>query len=153
MNENISNLLVDDSVDYKEECTTLNIRNVLSRKVGHDIKTRNYTRKETIEDLAEQKRRACGKGISSEDGKRRFSINKPQAQLCLKYSSMKGLNAKNLEDKVIVLISNKSRQQYLPTFLKPDILNSIIRVKHSPNKLTIQNPFIGNDLNRDWRWL
>jgi hypothetical protein len=29
MNENISNLLVDDSVDYKEECTTLNNRNVL----------------------------------------------------------------------------------------------------------------------------
>lgn len=150
MSKNISNLIADGFIVYKHVLLQPK-KNVLYPEAEHTTKPRKYNTKKPIEDLSVQKYIPCGNGISFEDGKRRFSINK-QSQLCLKYFPGKGLNAKNLDDKVIVLISNKSRQQFLPTFLKPNILNSI-RVNYSPNKLTVQSQFIGNDLNGDWRWL
>jgi hypothetical protein len=105
----------------------LNNRNVLSRKVGHDIKTRNYTTKKTIEDLAEQKYRACGKGIKFEDLKRRFSVNKPQAQQCLKHFHEVGVlfTAQDLTSQGIDLISNTNPQQYFRMSIKPYILQNL----------------------------
>ncbi|MGI8832013.1 MAG: hypothetical protein ACR2IS_05175 [Nitrososphaeraceae archaeon] len=88
MSKNISNLIADGFIVYKHVPIQPK-KNVLYPEAEHTTKPRKYTTKMPIEDLTIQKYRACGNGISFEDGKRRFSINKPQAQRCLKYPMRK----------------------------------------------------------------
>ena len=69
--------------DYQQKNVLLQAcENIPLPEVGHS--KRKYNTKEDIQDLAREKRKSSGYGITVEDVIRRFSVTKRQAQLSLK---------------------------------------------------------------------
>jgi hypothetical protein len=101
--------------------------NILSRQVAHvPIRCRRITRK-IIEDLATEKYRSCGKGITFQDLQKAFFLTKPQAQRSLKYyhDGRVLFTAGDLNSQGIYLIENTNPQQYFPSCKKADILEDL----------------------------
>jgi hypothetical protein len=90
------------------------------------IGRRRVTRK-TIEDLATEKYRSYGKGITFEDLQRWFSLRKPQAQRSIKHLHTRQVifTAGDLNSQGIFLIENTNPQQYFPACLKADIVENL----------------------------
>lgn len=126
MTKNISNLIADGRKNVLHQA----YENV--PEVGHS--KRKYITKEEIQDLAREKRKLSGYGITVEDVIRRFSITKAQAQLCLKNFRRKGVlfTARHLIDQGIDLISSTKPQQYFSMQDKPCILENLKRKKNIP---------------------
>lgn len=106
-------------LDYKS--------NVLEHQVAHvPIAGRQITRK-TIEGLATEKYRSCGKGITFEDLQKRFSLRKTRVQRSLKHfhDCHVLFTGGDLISQGIHLIQNTNPQQYFPTCIKYDIVEDL----------------------------
>jgi len=100
---------------------------VLDRQVAHiTIGCRRITRK-TIEDLAIEKYRLCGKGITIKEVQERFSLRKAKVQRSLKHFHRNRtlFTAGDLNSQGIYLIQNTNPQQYFPAAIKADILENL----------------------------
>ena len=115
---------------------------VLDPQVAHvPIGRRRITRK-TIEDLAIEKYRCSGKGITFEDLQRKFFVRKTQVQRTLKHFHIRQVifTAGDLNSQGIYLIENTNPQQYFPACLKADIVENLKKrtnnVQLNPRDLT-----------------
>jgi hypothetical protein len=101
---------------------------VLDSEVAQPIGRRRVTRK-TIEDLAIEKYRLCGKGITIKEVQERFLFKKTRAQRSLKYfhGGQVLFTAGDLNSQGIHLIENINPQQYFPACLKADIVENLKR--------------------------
>jgi hypothetical protein len=95
---------------------------------------RNYISKEKVETIAIEKYRENGLGITFEDMRREFSVNKAKAQQKLKYFRVRGVlfTAKDLALEGITGIPNKNPQQYFPTCIKSEIIEGLSKRKNVP---------------------
>lgn len=120
--------------------------NVLDHQLAHvPIGCRRITRK-IIEDLAIEKYRSCGKGITFQDLQRRFSLRKTRAQRSLKhYHGGVLFTAGDLNSQGIYLLQNTNPQQYFPSCIKSDILENLKKRLNVQIQPTGSN-LIGSDL-------
>jgi hypothetical protein len=120
-------MIADNAYPYCESQNVLpdSKLNVPDPQVPH-ISGRRITGK-TIEDLALEKYRSCGKGITFEDVQRRFSLRKAQVQRSLKHFHMRRVifTAWDLNTQGINLIENTNPQQYFPSCIKADIIEDL----------------------------
>jgi hypothetical protein len=95
-------------------------------EVGHIVGC-NRISKHSIEDLAVEKYKSCGLGITFEDIQGRFCVTKPRAQRCLKYFRTEDIlfTAQYLIDQGIHLIQNTSPQQYFPSCIRAEIIENL----------------------------
>jgi hypothetical protein len=99
---------------------------------------RAYISKEKIEEIAIEKYRSNGKGITFKDVITKFSIEKPRAQRSLKHFHATGVlfTAEDLICQGIDLVGNKNPQQYFPTNIKAEILDNLRKRKTVPVEAT-----------------
>ena len=121
-------------------------------QVAHIPITGRRVTRNTIEDLATEKYRSCGKGITFEDLQRRFSLRKNQAQRSLKHfrdDCELLFTAGDLNSQEIYLIENTNPQQYFPSCIKADIIEDLKkRSKNVQVHPTVYNSSInGNALS------
>jgi hypothetical protein len=83
-----------------------------------------YITKHNVEKIAIEKYRKNGLGITFEDIKRRFSVNKTEAQRKLKYFHGRDVlfTAKDITFEAPGILENKSPQRYFPTRIKAEII-------------------------------
>ena len=95
-------------------------------EVGHIVGC-NRISKHSIEDLAVEKYKSCGLGITFEDIQERFCVTKPRAQRCLKYFRTEDIlfTAQYLIGQGIHLIQNTSPQQYFPSCIRAEIIENL----------------------------
>jgi hypothetical protein len=102
--------------------------NIRDGEVAHvPTAGRRITRK-TIEDLAIEKYRLCGKGITIKEVQERFSIRKAKVQRSLKHFHRNStlFTARDLDCQGIFL-QNTNPQQYFPSSIKADIIEDLKR--------------------------
>lgn len=106
--------------------------NVPVVEVGHGMFHRSYISEQKIKEIATEKYRSSGYGITFEDLTSRFPIKRPKAQRSLKHFHARGIlfTAKDLISQGIDLIQNTSPQQYFPTCIKADILEGFKKRKN-----------------------
>jgi hypothetical protein len=110
---------------------------VLDPQVAHvPIGCSRITRK-TIEDLAIETYRSCGKGITIKEVQEKFSFKKTRAQRSLKHFHIRQVifTAGDLNSQGIFLIENTNPQQYFPACLKADIVENL---KKRTNNVLVQ---------------
>jgi len=88
------------------------------------LSLKEYVRKHIVEKIAIEKYQENGLGITFEDIKREFSLNKAKAQRTLKYFHDRQVlfTANNLKSEGITVLKNTSPQQYFPTCIKSKIV-------------------------------
>ena len=87
---------------------------------------RNYISKDKIENIAIEKYRQNGLGITFEDIEKECSVNKTKAQRKLKhFHSRKCFLQQTTLTQGITAIQNKSPQQYFPTCIKAEIIEGL----------------------------
>jgi hypothetical protein len=81
---------------------------------------------------AMQKYRRGGHGITFDDIRKEFSVNKGEAQRRLKYFHTKEVlfTANDLISERIIVLKNKSPQEYFPTCIKADIIEALTKQKN-----------------------
>src|SRR6478672_603685 len=106
--------------------------NVPLDELGHGIFPRSYTSERKMNDIAIEKYKSSGYGITFEDLTTRFHIKKSQAQRSMKHFHAKGIlfTAEDLISQEIYLIQNTNPQQYFPTCIKADIIQDIKKRKN-----------------------
>jgi hypothetical protein len=120
--------------------------NVPDSKVVHVSTTDLRITRKTVEDLAIEKYRYSGKGITYQDLQDRCSLKKKRAQRSLKHFHMNQVlfTAGDLTSKGIILLQNTNPQQYFPACIKADILEDIkkrsINVQVEPTVSNLSNP-------------
>lgn len=107
-------------------------RNVLVGKIGRSIVHRRCITEEKIKEIAIEKYKSTGKGITIQDVIERFALKKQQAQRSLKHFHAKGIifTAEDLINQGIYLIQNTNPQQYFAVCVKADILEDIKKRKN-----------------------
>ncbi|HXP52700.1 MAG TPA: hypothetical protein VN922_22285, partial [Bacteroidia bacterium] len=105
---------------------------VLLGEVAHIMCTRKYIIKDKIEKIAIERYRQNGLGITFEDIKKEFLINKRKAQRTLKYLHEGDIifTASDLISEGINILQNKSPQQYFPTCIKAVIIEDLGKRKN-----------------------
>ena len=95
-------------------------KSVLLGKVAHMLSTRKYISNKEMEDIAIQKYRRGGHGITFDDIRREFSVNKDKAQRRLKHFHAKEVlfTANDLISEGINVLKNKSPQEFFPTCIQ-----------------------------------
>jgi hypothetical protein len=95
------------------------------------LSTRKYISNKEIEDIAMQKYRRGGHGITFDDIRREFSVNKDKAQRRLKYFHAKEVlfTANDLTSEGINVLKNKSPQEYFPTCIRAEIIEALTKQK------------------------
>lgn len=125
--------MVDDlhSSDDKNVLLQMN-ENVPIDELVQSTHLRGYILKKRIEDLAIEKYRSTGNGITFQDLRREFLIKKSKAQRSLKHFHAKGVlfTGKDLISQGIDLIRNKNPQQYFPSCIKPKTLEDLKKRKN-----------------------
>jgi hypothetical protein len=106
-------------------------RNVPLVEVDHTRCVRKYISKKMIEELAIEKYKSNGNGITFEDIERKFLVKKSKAQRSLKYLHERGVlfTAQDLLRQGVNLIPNKNPQQYFPSYMKADIIEDFKKKK------------------------
>jgi hypothetical protein len=101
---------------------------VLDPQVAHVQIGRQRITRNTIEDLAIEKYRSGGKGITFKDVQRRFSLRKAKVQRSLKHFHRNRtlFTARDLDCQGISL-QNTNPQQYFPSSIKADIIEDLKR--------------------------
>jgi hypothetical protein len=91
------------------------------------LSIRKYISKDNVEKIAIGKYRENGLGITFEDIKIEFSVNKGKAQRTLKYFHEQKVlfTANDLIIEGIPALQNKSPQQYFPTCMKAEIIEDL----------------------------
>src|SRR6476620_10028985 len=117
--------------------------NVPLDELGHGIFPRSYTSERKMNDIAIEKYKSSGYGITFEDLTTRFRIKRSQAQRSLKHFHARGIlfTAEDLISQGIDLVENKSPQQYFPTCIKADIIENLKKRKNvlvDPTEVTSQ---------------
>jgi hypothetical protein len=107
--------------------------------------------KKIIEDLAVEKYRSCGKGITFEDLQRKFYIRKARVQRSLKHFHEEHVlfTAEDLNSQGIYFIRNTNPQQYFPSCIKSDVLENLkkrLNVQVQPTGSNLYN--LSNHSNR-----
>jgi hypothetical protein len=99
-------------------------RNVPVAEVDHIRCVRKYISKKMIEELAVEKYKSNGNGITFEDIEIRFMLKKSKAQRSLKHFHERGIlfTAQDLLRQGVNLIPNRNPQQYFPSYMKADII-------------------------------
>jgi hypothetical protein len=125
--------------------------NVPVSELGHGVLARSYTSEQKIKDIAIEKYRSGGNGITFQDVIERFSVKKSQAQRSLKHFHARGIlfTAEDLISQGIDLVENKSPQQYFPTCIKADIIENLKKRKNvlvDPTEVTSSNAPLSNVL-------
>jgi hypothetical protein len=94
-----------------------------------------------IQDIAIEKYRSHGYGITFEDLIETFSVKKKKAQRSLKHFYSKDVlfTAQSLISQGIHLIQNTSPQQYFPSCIKAEIIENL---KNRKNGVLVQPPKI-----------
>jgi hypothetical protein len=102
------------------------------------LSSRKYISKEKIEEVAKQNYRKNGRGITFEDLKKEFSVNKGKAQRRLKYFHDRDIlfTANDLISEEINILQNKSPQEYFPTCIKAEIIKDLNKRKNIQVKPT-----------------
>ena len=100
-------------------------------KVAHVLSTRKYISNKEIEDIAMQKYRRGGHGITFDNIRKEFSVDKGEAQRTLKYFHAKEVlfTANDLISEGIIILKNKSPQEYFPTCIKAEIIEALTKQK------------------------
>jgi hypothetical protein len=122
---------------------------VLDPQVAHvPIGRRRITRK-TIEDLAIEKYRLCGKGITIKEVQERFSLRKAKVQRSLKHFHRNRtlFTARDLDCHGISL-QNTNPQQYFPSSIKADIIEDLKRRSANVQVRPTGSNLIGSTLTR-----
>ena len=85
-----------------------------------------------LNEIATEKYKSSGYGITFEDLTTRFRIKRPQAQRSLKHFHARGIlfTAVDLINQGINLIQNTNPQQYFPTCIKADIIEGFKKRKN-----------------------
>jgi len=125
--------------------------NVPVSELGHGVLARSYTSEYKIKDIAIEKYRSGGNGITFKDVIERFPLKKAQAQRSLKHFHARGIlfTAEDLISQGIDLVENKSPQQYFPTCIKADIIENLKKRKNvlvDPTEVTSSNAPLSNVL-------
>jgi hypothetical protein len=121
--------------------------NVLDHQLAHlPIGCQRITRK-TIEDLAIEKYRSGGKGITFNDVQRRFSLRKAKVQRSLKHFHRNKtlFTARDLDCRGISL-QNTNPQHYFPSSIKADIIEDLKRRSANVPVQPTGSNLIGSDL-------
>jgi hypothetical protein len=95
--------------------------------------SRRYIKLERIETIAIQKYRSSGHGITFQDLRKEFSINKKSsAQRMLKFFHAKNIlfTANDLISERIGLLANTNPQQYFPRSIKEEIVQNLSKRKN-----------------------
>jgi hypothetical protein len=95
------------------------------------LSLRKYITKDSVEKIATEKYRENGLGITFEDVKGEFSVNKGKAQRTLKYFHGRYVlfTANDLILDGLNILENKSPQQYFPTCIKAEIIENLSKRK------------------------
>jgi hypothetical protein len=118
----------DYSYTKLEESVLLDSKsNVQDSEVVHVPTTRRRITRKIVEDLAIEKYRYSGKGITYQDLQNRCSLKKKRAQRSLKHFHMNQVlfTAGDLTSKGIIILQNTNPQQYFPVCIKADILEDL----------------------------
>src|SRR5919198_6736660 len=109
-------------------------KNVPIAELGHSVIRRRYILQREIIEVAIEKYRISGYGITFEDLTNRFPIKKPQAQRSLKHFHAKGFlfTAEDLISQGFDLIQNTNPQRYFPACIKADIIEDLKYRKNVP---------------------
>jgi hypothetical protein len=113
------------------------------------LSVRKYISKDNVEKIAIGKYRENGLGITFEDIKIEFSVNKGKAQRTLKYFHEGDVlfTANDLIVEGITALQNKSPQQYFPTCMKAGIIEDLGRRKSvlvKPTEVTFSKAPLSN---------
>ena len=108
--------------------------NVPLDELGHGIFARRYISERKMNDIATEKYKSSGYGITFEDLTTSFRIKRPQAQRSLKHFHARCIlfTAQDLISQGIDLIQNTNPQQYFPTCIKADIMEGFKKRKNVP---------------------
>jgi hypothetical protein len=106
---------------------------------------RNYISKDKMEKMAIEKYQQNGLGITFEDIKKEFSVNKARAQRKLKHFHDRKVlfTANDLIIEGITVLQNRSPQQYFPTCIKAEIIEGLSKrrnVQVKPTEVTSSKP-------------
>ena len=105
--------------------------NVLVGELRHGIVPRSYIPEHKIKQIASEKYKSSGYGITFEDLTTRFRIKRPQAQRSLKHFHARGIfTGVDLINQGIDLIQNTNPQQYFPTCINADIIECFKKRKN-----------------------
>jgi hypothetical protein len=106
--------------------------NVPLDELGHGIFPRSYISERKMNDIAIEKYKSSGYGITFEDLTTSFRIKRSQAQRSLKHFHARGVlfTRVDLINHGIDLIQNTNPQQYFPTCIKADILEGLKKRKN-----------------------
>jgi hypothetical protein len=112
--------------------TVHNVPNATSQSVpldelGQSVIPRSYISEHKIKEIAVEKYRCSGKGITFNDVRQRFHVKKAQAQRSLKHFHAKGIlfTAEDLSTRGIDLAQNTNPQKYFPVCIKSDIIQDL----------------------------
>jgi hypothetical protein len=118
--------------------------NVPDSKVVHVSTTDLRITRKTVEDLAIEKYRCCGKGITYQDLQSRCSLKKNHAQRSLKHFYMNQVLF-TAAAKGNILLQNTNPQQYSPACIKADIFEDLKkRTRNVHVEPTGSNPNLSN---------
>lgn len=94
--------------------------------------SRRYIKQKRIEDIAVQKYRSNGRGITFQDVMTEFPVNKSSAQRMLKFSHAKNIlfTGNDLMSEGIGILGNTNPQQYFPSSIKAEIVENLINRKN-----------------------
>ena len=122
---------LEDSTFFNSVPTQSDV-NVLVGELGHGIFRRSYISEKKIKDIATEKYRSSGDGITFKDLITRLSSKKPQAQRSLKHFHERDVlfTAEDLISQGLDLIHNTSPQQYFPTCIRADIIEGLKKRKN-----------------------
>jgi hypothetical protein len=111
--------------------------------------SRRYIKQKRIEEIAIEKYRSNGHGITFQDIMTEFPVNKSNAQRMLKFSHDKNVlfTGNDLISEGIGLLANTNPQQYFPSTIKADIIENLSKRKNvlvnptgvSPSKQPLSN--------------
>ena len=106
--------------------------NVPVDELGHGTFPRRYISEYNIKQIATEKYKSSGDGITFEDLTTRFPIKRPQAQRSLKHFHARGILFTGVDfiNQGIDLIQNTNPQQYFPTCIKADIIEGFKKRKN-----------------------
>jgi hypothetical protein len=122
--------------------------NVQDSEVVHVPTTDLRITRKTVEELAIEKYRCCGKGITYQDLQSRCSLKKNHAQRSLKHFYMNQVlfTAGDLTSKGIILLQNTNPQQYFPVCIKTDILEDLKKRTRNVHVEPTGSNLIGSNL-------
>jgi hypothetical protein len=114
------------------------------------LSTRKYISNKEMETSAMQKYRRGGHGLTFDDVRKEFSVNKDEAQRRLKYFHAKEVlfTANDLISEGIIVLKNKSPQEYFPTCIKAEIIAALTKQKNvqvNPSEVTHSSVLTSSD--------